>query len=73
MVSYAKDSVRRYIENTPIASGKRQVGCVIFVRNEKNDEERITVKLQKIDPDGTETISGTVTAGGRTVLLVRAK
>ena len=28
---------------------------------------------EKIDPDGTETISGTVTAGGRTVLLVRAK
>ena len=28
---------------------------------------------EKIDPDGTETVSGTVTAGGRTVLLVRAK
>ncbi len=53
VVSYAKDSVRRYIENVPVPSGKRQVGCVIFVRNEKNDEEKITVKLQKIDPDGT--------------------
>ena len=28
---------------------------------------------EKIDPDGAETVSGTVTAGGRTVLLVRAK
>ena len=28
---------------------------------------------ETIDPDGTETVSGTVTAGGRTVLLVRAK
>ena len=36
-------------------------------------EWQVLILNEKIDPDGTETISGTVTAGGRTVLLVRAK
>ena len=36
-------------------------------------EWQVLILNEKIDPDGTETVSGTVTAGGRTVLLVRAK
>ena len=36
-------------------------------------EWQVLMLNEKIDPEGAETLSGTVTVGGRTVLLVKAQ
>ena len=52
-VSYAKDSVRRYVNGSSTERCDRQVGCVLCVRNEKSDEDSVVVHPRQIDLNAT--------------------
>ncbi len=50
-VSYASDTVERYVTNISCKTDGRQIGCIFCVRNELNEEETLKIRVKKLDPN----------------------
>ena len=79
-LSRASDAVLRYDKDAPLVASERQTGCVVCVRNEKNEDETFRVAPRKIDANAkyrwenldsgeSTTLSGSALAAGVDVKL----